>query len=261
MNKQLYYINSLNRQSGTNSNFQYKIQLPSDANFTHCSVIQASIPKSYYLVQDGQNTFTLKENTNEFTITIPIGNYSRTSFVSKLATLLNASGAFTYTVTVPNPNNGEPETGKITYSVSGNSGVQPQFIFTTYVYEILGFDINSTNTFVGDTITSTNVINLQKENTIFIHSDMVTNQDDNILQDIFTSNTSDYGNIIYNNHDLNLNSKKISTLDNTYHFYLTDENGQEINLNGRNFQMTLLLYKLDDTNELIKRYIKYKVTK
>jgi hypothetical protein len=120
MEKKVYYINSTNKINGTHSNFLYKVSIPPNASFTHCSLIQASIPKSYYLVQETQNTFTLDENGTTYTITIPVGNYTRASFVTQLSTQLNATGDWTYVVSVPDTNGGDPETGLIT--------------FTTYLY-------------------------------------------------------------------------------------------------------------------------------
>jgi uncharacterized protein YcfL len=134
---------------------------------------------------------------------------------------------------------------------------------------LLGFDKNSSNSFVANVLTSDNVINLQKESTLYIHSDLVNNDDDNVLQDIFTSNSSDYGRITYVNPDIRLNSKRITTIDNVYRFYLTDENGLDINLNGLNWQMTLVLFNevkkvassdSTRTNEMIRNYIKFKVS-
>ena len=256
--KQLYYINSSNRLSGTHSNFLYKIQQPPSSTFTHCVVLQASIPKSYYLVQSPNNTFVLDENSIETVVTISVGNYTRSSFVNKVQTSLNSAGSWTYVVDIDDSTNG-PETGKLTFTVSGNGGIQPQFIFTGSLYEPLGFESTSTNTFVGDELVSTNVINLLKENTIYIHSDICTNENDNVLQEIFTSEASDYGSITFTNNAPEFYSKKITSLNSIYRFYLTDENGKDLSLNGRNWQMTVCMHEKDKTNEIIRKYIQLKV--
>ncbi len=261
LNSKIFYINSFNRTGGTASNFSYDMNLPPNANYTHVSVLKASVPKSYYMVQDGFNFFTLRENVTEYTITIPIGNYSRSSFITKLQALLNASGSWTYTVSIPDTTSGEPETGKLTFTVSGNSSVQPDFIFTDYMYEMMGFNDNTTVSFIGDVLTSVNVINLQKEATLFIHSDLVNNPDDNILQELFAENTSDYGNIVYQSNDIIGTSKPVSNLNSTFQFYLTDENDKLIDINGRNWQITLVLFKKENINNILKQYIKYKMSK
>ncbi len=259
LNKKIFYINSESRDEGTDSDFLFSLPVFGD-DYTHCSLLQCSIPKSYYLIQDNFNTFTLDENGTEFTITIPKGNYSRTSFQTQIQTQLNAVGAYTYTVSVPDTTAGNPETGKFTFTVSGNGGIQPIFTFTSFLYEPMGFEAKSSNAFVGDSLESVNVINLQKENTLFIHSDLCTNGDDNVLQEIYTNNTSDYGNIIFLNSNVQESSKRITTIDNVYRFYLTDENGQAIDLNGRNWVMSLMLYKPNNKmEEMVKKYIQWKV--
>ena len=56
-----------------------------------------------------------------------------------------------------------------------------------------------------------------------------------------------------------LYSKALKTnQSNTFRFSLTNEKNQLLNLLGVDMLLTLCLYKRDDTNELIRRYIKYK---
>lgn len=267
MHKTIFHINSSNRLSGTHSNFSYalkNLKNSSDAQpYTHVVVLQCSIPKSYYLVQSNLNSFILNENGTEYTIEMNVGNYSRTGFMITLQTALNNAGAWTYVVTADDSNTGA-ETGKLNFSVSGNGGIQPSFIFTTKLYEALGFERNSIVSFSSDTLRSTNVINLQKESTLFIHSDIcASDAGDNILQSVFASNTTDYGNIVFTNECTILNSKKIITtkLSESYNFYLTDENNIPIDLNGRNWQMVLCLFQMDNTYNLLKAYIKTKLIK
>ena len=57
--KRLFYIDSHNRLNGT-SNFLYQLDYK-DEDYDYCVVLQPSIPKSYYLVQSGQNTFHYEE--------------------------------------------------------------------------------------------------------------------------------------------------------------------------------------------------------
>ena len=70
--RSILYINSSNRISGTDG--QFTIKLPS--NFLHdfdkVAVLAANIPKTYYQVQDGFNTFTLVEGLSNITITVPL---------------------------------------------------------------------------------------------------------------------------------------------------------------------------------------------
>lgn len=255
-----YYINSNKRTSGSHSDFQYKIDIPT-GNYTHVSAVSISIPKSFYLVQNNLNTFTVDENGTTTIITIPIGTYTRTSFISTLQTLLNANCLWTYSLTIPETST-SAETGKITYTVSDNTDLISSFIFDTNpVYELMGFEQGTTNVFINNVLISASVINLQQESTLFIHTDMVTSSNDNILENVFCENVSNYGNIIYQNNDLIGNSKYISNIQDSYRFYLTDENDTQIDLNGRNWQLTLIIFEKDNTMDLINRYIKYNLIK
>ena len=102
------------------------------------------------------------------------------------------------------------------------------------MFEIMGFDIGSTNVFIGDSLKSSTVINLQKENSVFIHSDLCSNGTDNILQDIYASDISDFGNVIFQNTEVEASSKKLTTNNNNIaHFHLTNEDGNAIDLNGK----------------------------
>ena len=43
---------------------------------------------------------------------------------------------------------------------------------------------------------------------------------------------------------------------NVYHFYITDEDANPINLNGQNVVFTLLLFKKDTLNKVVKQFLK-----
>ena len=84
----LIYINSAIRQSGNDGNFNAAVLMPREEKFTHVCVVEANIPKSYYLVQDGYTTFTLMEDGFPILVTVPIGNYNVNSFAKMLASLM-----------------------------------------------------------------------------------------------------------------------------------------------------------------------------
>jgi len=257
----LFYINSRNRVSGSDSDFLYQIQMPPDSKFNQCCVLQACIPKSYYLIKESES-FTLTEDGKSINITLPVGNYTRKSLSSVLQSLLtlNSPNGYTYAVTYPNLST-IPDTGKYTFLVTGNSGVQPIFTFSTTndLWDHMGFVSGSTNNFVGSSLTSTNVINLQKESTLYIHSDMVNNGDDNILQEVFSVQNSDYSSIVFQQQSVEGYSKSITTnTNNVYRFYLLDEDGNAIDLNGQNFVFTLLMYRKNNVYDVIKQFLKLK---
>jgi len=136
--RKIFYVDSHQRVSGTDSDFLYVLNMNNQIYDSVC-MLQCNIPKSYYLVQAGQNTFTLVENTSSVVVSIPIGNYGRSSFKTQAQTSLNEASphGYVYTVSISNSSSGA-DTGLYYFSVSGNGSVQPQFIFTTYLYEQFG---------------------------------------------------------------------------------------------------------------------------
>jgi len=258
----IYYVNSNNRinQNESQSNFSYYFQNLQDNDFDRVVVLSASIPKSFYLVQDGYNTFILQENTTQVTLTLPPMNYNRNSLLTTIKSLLNTNSPnhWTYNMTFPNINiNGDD--GKYYFSVTGNTS-QPSFIFTNGLYEQLGFNANSTNTFVNNTLSSINVCNLSTETTLFIHSNMSQNYNsDNTLQEIYSNGESSYSYINFINICPHEYSKPLNNKEsNVFNFYLTDENGNIINTNGININFTIMVYKMNNIDNLIKGYIKFK---
>lgn len=260
-NKRIFYIDSHQRVTGSHSDFAYSINLNPTEKYDRCVVLSAVIPKSYYLIAAPYSSFTLTEGTSNVTVTIPDGNYSASSFRIAVTNLLNAVSPnhYTYSITYPNTAT-SANTGLYTYSVTGNSGTQPSFTFSSNdtVNEQFGFDVG-TYTFSGNTLTSINVIKMQSEDTVYIHSDMCTNGTDNVLQEIF-SNAPDFSSIKYQCVNVEAYSKNITTQNNNvYRFIITDEDGRTLNLNGLNVVFVLCVYKNDDINEMIKSYLKYKL--
>lgn len=263
LHKKLVYINSKNRLSGTNSDFTYAVNLQGFKP-DYVTVLQCNIPKSYYMVQNGLNTFTLREGGASAIVTIPIGNYNRTNFKTTLQTLLNGASPtlWVYTVTIP-PSSGA-DNGKYTFTVTGNGGIQPtfDFNFTNNVSELMGFDSGTTNSFVAGSLESTNVIKLVKEDTIYIMSDIVGANNHGILQEVYTNNSTDYDNIVFINVESDQYAKPIATSNNNvYRFHLCSEDLTKIDLNGIAWTMTLCCHTKDNTNERIREYIKYRLLK
>lgn len=240
--RRIYYVDSSKRVTGTNSRFSYIIDM-NGVEYEYAAVLQANIPKSYYLVEEGYNYFFITENDILIPITVPPGNYTRSSLKKTIVPLMieNSLNEVIYDMIIPA--SGQPDDGKYLYT-SDKPEIKISIILTTNLYEALGFNKDSVNTFVGGKLKSTNVIKLQIEDTIYIHSDLCTNGNDNILQEIFTVSSPDYGNIVFQTPSYKAYSKRIiSTTSNIFHFYLTDENDQEIELNGLNCSFTIVLYK------------------
>ena len=259
-----FYVNSRNRTSGTDSDFSYYFDVPKDSKYNKVCLLQASIPKSYYMVQPGEY-FTLSEGLNTTQIAVSPANYTRKSFAAVIQASLttNSPNGWVYVITY-NTSSTVGDTGKYTFTVTGNGVIQPSFIFTTDndLYSQMGFNDGSTNVFVGNSLISTNVINLQRENTLFIHSDIVRGDNNNILQEIYAADSPDYSSVTFLQQTVEAYSKDITfNSSNTYNFYLTNENGDKMDLNGQNINFTLLMYKSNDIYDMIRQFLKFQIIK
>lgn len=242
--KRIFYINS------SSTDFTQILDL-NGIQPSHVSLLACNIPKSYYLITTNQNTFTLSEDVKTATVSIPIGNYTRRSLQTVLTTQLNASSpnGYTYAISSPSVSN-SAETGKYTFTVSGNGGIQPIFTFSDYtgVAESMGFNINSSYQFTTDSLQSANVVKLLKEDTLFIHSNICQSENKtDVLQQIFVNSQVNFGSINWENTNIEYYKKPLLTNgSNNFSFRLTDENDKLIDLNGQNFQMVIVVFKQEN---------------
>ena len=105
---------------------------------------------------------------------------------------------------------------------------------------------------------STCVIKLQSEDRLLIHSNIAENPGiDDILVSVNSTTSINYSSINYECIAPEFYAHKLSSSDNNiYNFTLTDENGELIQLNELNMNITLLLYKKDDIYEKIRNFMK-----
>ena len=255
----IVYISSNNRASGDNSNF---LSAPIDLGinkYDACCVCQASIPRSFYNIPSGYNSFTLKEGVNTATITIPVGSYNRINLQNVLQTKLNETrtGSWTYVVSYPDTAT-QGDTFKYTFSVSGNTS-QPQFIFTNSLFRQLGFEQNSTNTFSSNSLTSTNCINLAYATRAFIKSNICIGNDGN-LQEFFGYGSFPMLSIaFFQQQDYDLNSRILNPNNlNSWTFVLVDAFDQIIDLNGVPWSLSIVLYERNNTHEILKTDLEFR---
>mgnify|MGYP006286284945 CR=1 FL=1 len=256
----IIHINSNERLQGTHSEFSARVELPRDKSYDSVCLLQAYIPKSYYLVQEGRNSFILEEDSTQVDIIVPIGNYSRRSLQTKLNFLLNSISPNNWVYQVSYPNiNSEPELGKFTFTVSNNTS-QPKFIFNNSFAEILGFNKNSDNSFSLDILVPPNVMNLQIENTVYIHSNICNTGNSDILALAIGNNDNSFRYISYQVNNVEASTCRLLTRDkNTYNFILTNENNEVLNTNGINVILVLLIYKKNPFYDRGLKYMRYKI--
>jgi len=258
------YIDSSERVSGSDSSFLSKpILIGAGNNYNAVVVSQISIPKSWYNIPLKFNHLYLVENVTTTTISIPVGNYNRNNLATVLSSLLTASSTIgkTYTLTYSNASI-EADTGKYTFSYSPfNLGdlISIQ-VDDKSMFQQLGFNMSSTNNFndVTGSLVSSNVVNFQIINSIFITSDMCVEEGTlQELHNIALSQNNSY--IFFQQYNMDLTSKQLLTnKNNSWTFSLIDEFDREIDLNGVPWEMSLILYSRSDTHQLQKEEMKIK---
>jgi len=256
-------FNSKDRVSGTNSNFNsIPVDLGNNAFDTVC-LVQASIPKSFYNMPSGYNTFILTEqqggNTHPVTVTIPPGNYNRINLQSVLATVLTNASHFGYTYTVSYPPSTQADTFHYTFSVGAPSS---RTIYLTFdsrsPFRQLGFDVGTyTFTYLSANLhqlESINALNLSYILRAFIKTNLVADATDSIFEEILSFGSYPSSSVVhYIQYNFDMNSRKLSpSAKNSWNFVLQDAFGEEINLEGVPWAFSVVFFQRNKTHEIHK---------
>lgn len=237
-------INSRNRISGDDANFTYKIEFPPNSSYNRVCVTRIKIPKSYLLITEPNNFFILKEGAVETKIYVHEGNCGRRDFVRLVEKNINLLSPNQWKYTIDYAGVGEIDDGKLTFRVAGNNE-QPSIIIANGLFELFGFDRNSTNVFEANKLRSTNQISFQAEDTLLLHSDLIKHSKRSVLQDIIASNGASYSSIVWECPEIFANCKFVDGVNQLVSFTLTDEDDYPINLQGQNLFFTLLFFNSD----------------
>jgi hypothetical protein len=251
-------FNSKDRIQGTNSSFlSVPVDLGNNA-FDSVCLVQASIPKSFYNVPSGYNTFTLQENAASVTITIPRGSYTRINFQSILATLLTAASPNLLTYTVTYPASTAADTFHYTFVVN-SAVIVCRFVLTaTSPFRQLGFESGTTYTFTAgggsSTLESVNAINLSYILRAFIKTNLVMDATDGILEELLNFGSFPANSVMsYQQFNFDMNTRKYNTSGtNSWLFSLVDSFDQLIDLNGIPWAFSVVFYQRNATHELQK---------
>jgi len=138
----LIMLDSLYRQSSTEydntSITDYVCDLSDQLrNVLSLRLYSYQIPNSWYLidVSYGNSCFWIYNNLNYFEINIPSGNYSPTTFITELITIINSAGFLTATTTNIYYTTA---TGKITFDLDGITDPSGNIIYgTDYESELI----------------------------------------------------------------------------------------------------------------------------
>lgn len=252
-------IKSSDRIDGSISNFNSKPINLYNNDFDTVCLLTASIPRTFYNIPNN-SSFTIEEDGVPRTITIPEGSYSVSNLKTNLQQILNTNSSNTYTVFYREPS--EVQNFKFTFTHVSGTATNIKFIFTTSLYQVLGFNKNSTVDFslVNSvlTLTSLNCINLSRINTAYIKTDMVKNT--SILSEIL-----DYGSYqmmslaFHQTQNIEMNSREFigqQTGERSYNFSLVDSDDNFIDLNGIEYNFSIIFYNRNKQHELHSKEIK-----
>lgn len=250
-NKQkIISLNGKLKTSGTASSPTIIVDMPVYNNFNRCSVIDCEVPKSYYMLDTTNNSFSLQEVTGSVDqpVTLKNGSYGVNALTTELTTKLNAASvtggnSYTYVVSF------NSDLGIFTFT---NNGVG-EFSFTTTgnadVSRYLGL-IEGVRASVANSLVSTEVINLQRYDALFITSNFITNNNDQVLCELWPEKTLDFDSIRLEPNEMDKQSLSIiNNSVNTITLNVIDTSNNLIDLNGRDIKLKLLCWQ--DTSDIV----------
>jgi len=269
IDKQLLFVSSGERSSGTISNFQ--ITLPS--HLLTCQPHQQLrvilddivLPYTWYNVQEGNRHFQVVENGGTpFTVSLTLGSYHaqqmRAHLEERLTYYSTQHGqSYTYTVSF------DEVSAKFTFKIASPTGVN-KFSFTASnesitAYKLLGFGKGSENTFSGETLSSSGSVSMMLTDALLFHCDLLNNNVDKSTglkttfhtSDVFGKmpiDTSPFNNLIFQNQNddymITVPDKRITEM----RFWLTTIEHTHITLND-DFSFSLEIEVLEDEEKTL----------
>jgi len=217
--------------SGTGNQIQAIIDRDLNLQHTHALVEFAVVPKSY-LMLGSDETVTITDTLGSYVVDFPRGNYTP----SVIAASFNTVTAYTCT---PPGRQGQVDTGKFIWSTARTD---PSFnVSDGDLGRMLGLPAGET-AFVG-VLESVNAISLQRYDIVYIRSDLVADRSQ-ILQPIFSAGVAYNTDLLYQPHDVTVGLRQMTTAKcNLYRFWITDGDGEIIDLRGVRWSLVLSLVK------------------
>jgi len=256
------FIDSKDALTATNNIWVAPLDIDFETElYDRITLVQAQIPVSFFTVSSDSNKFILTEGKVSTTISVEVGNYNIVSWQKVIPALLssNSPNGLTYGCSYVNQFT-TPDQGLFTYTV--NSTVIPislSFIQNNYVYAQFGFYPGTTNSFSGGVLKSSCCVNFQAETSLFIHCSVCDSEStaeySDVLHTIYSADIQPLSNIVFVNPDPLTTSKKLKSRDRNIVFSLTDENNIPLYLSGGNLLIQVMIFKEDNTNQIIKNYI------
>jgi len=251
-------FNSKDRIQGSNSSFLSEPVDLGNNKFDSVCLVQASLPKSFYNMPSGFNTFILRESVTDRTITIPPGSYTRINLQTVLSNLLTSISPNSLTYIVSYPVSTQADTFKYTITVTPKPAFNVRFIFSANSpYRQIGFDIdtyiftvNATNL----TLESVNSLNLSYILRAFIKTNLVIDATDGILEEILNFGSYPASSVVhYQQYNFDMNTRRYNfSSTNSWQFSLVDAFDQLIDLNGIPWAFSVVFFQRNKTHELQK---------
>lgn len=254
-------VDSSQKVSGTSSNFTIDLKIPSFVQeFDRVALNQISIPRSWYDVETGVNTFQFREGISGIlkTITVPVGMYNVLTLASTLGGLLTTSSQNGYTYVCSYPNSALTVNNNLFTFTSSNTVTIFYLIFTTSMYQQMGFALNTTYPSVSGILQSVNSISISYINRVFLTSNACNTSYNSYLQEILIAGQFPSTSFIFwENGNYDTNSKEFTNpTNNAWDFSLYDRYGNLINLHGLEIVFSLIFYKKNKTDEIHLEHIK-----
>lgn len=232
--QKIFSINSEERVGGSVSNFNIKVNMPLNANFTKCSLVRCEIPKSYYLIDSTNNVLEVYNASSVLVgnATFDIGTYTTATLATEMQTkiqLVFAGMLVTF----------NSKTGKFLFDGDGaNFGLK--VTSDPSLSKIIGLNYNELALSSGFELTPQNVVDLQRYDVIRIRSSIGLNNNDDILANIYPSTHPDFSVIEHETESLGGTSVSMSNANqNNFNFSLVDKDNKVINLNGVNWRCVI----------------------
>ena len=216
----------------TGSNFTVKLSVPQRNAFNKASCLTCEMPKTYWMIDDDNDSFTLLEATGgaAVSVEIPQGTYTITEFLAQMKIELDdaSPNSEVYTLTIDS----KTSLVRIT-NATGLFSLTLNESFQKYLGMPASFGPSAS-------YRGSNVVNLQRHDVLYVKCNQISNANDNVLVELYPSNVP-YNNIIqYNAPDTYTNS--VTMNDNTsqiFQFTVEDKNGNIVDFNGGKLRLIM----------------------
>jgi hypothetical protein len=213
------------------------------------TLVNAQIPVSFYIINVYNRVFVLRNisTATDYTITLSVGNYNSTTFITLLQNTISSVSGMTFVITI------DKATGKLTFSSTESWTLVSTSSLTT-ANAIIGLNplVNLTSTLVGAEYVAVcpNPLNLLGIKQLQIKCSSVScnnfssnnNNAQSSLLATIPVNVGAFGLILYESSAGNDITFHNATLDDIDILIVDSEDGEPINFNGIGWTMTLLLH-------------------